>query len=274
VSFLLTFVYKNVIVELTNINKHMNKYTKWYNNITENARNRILTEYTESHHIQPRSLGGSDDATNLVDLTPREHFICHWLLVKMTTGKDHHRMLNALRMMRAENQNQERYKTKITARVYESIKKEYSKLQSIQLQGKGNGFYGKTHSMEARRRISEANTGRKPPQHEIDKLKQSLQKRKDQGIKRAPYSEEYKLERSKMYSGEGNPNYGKTHSAETLAKMAEKATGRKQSEETKQKKADAVRGSKREKKLCPHCDQHVAVNGYARWHGNNCKHNK
>ena len=25
------------------------------------------------------------------------------------------------------------------------------------------------------------------------------------------------------------------------------------------------------KKLCPHCDQLIAVNGYARWHGDNCK---
>lgn len=249
----------------------MNKYTKWYNNITENAKNRILSDYTESHHIQPRSLGGSDDVTNLVDLTPREHFICHWLLVKMTTGKDHHRMLNALRMMRAENQNQQRYKTKITARVYESIKKEYAELQSKKLQGKGNGFYGKTHSEEARKRISAANKGRIQPLNEKEKQKAAWVKRKELGIKRAPHPEEYRKERSKQYTGEGNPNYGKTHSAETLAKMAEKATGRKQSEETKQKKADAVRGSKREKKLCPHCDQHVAVNGYARFHGDKCK---
>jgi hypothetical protein len=271
VSFLLTFVYKNVNIELTNINKHMNKYTKWYNNITENAKNRILSDYTESHHIQPRSLGGSDDVTNLVDLTPREHFICHWLLVKMTTGKDHHRMLNALRMMRAENQNQERYKTKITARVYESIKKEYSKLQSTQFRGKGNGFYGKTHLDEARRRISEANTGRKPPQHEIDKLKQSLLKRKEQGIKRAEYSEEYKLERSKMYTGEGNPRYGVEVSEETRKRIGDKLRGRKQTEEEKLVRSLANMGKKREKKLCPHCDQHVAVNGYARWHGENCK---
>ena len=60
-------------------------------------------------------------------------------------------------------------------------------------------------------------------------------------------------------------------SKETRAKISEKARGRKQSAETVQKKADAIRGLKREKKLCPHCDQLVAVNGYARWHGINCK---
>ena len=96
----------------------MNKYNQWYSNITERAKNRKLGGYTESHHKHPRSLGGSDEPTNLVKLTAREHFICHWLLVKMTTGQDHHKMLNALRMMRAEKQGQQRYNTKITARVY------------------------------------------------------------------------------------------------------------------------------------------------------------
>ena len=65
--------------------------------------------------------------------------------------------------------------------------------------------------------------------------------------------------------------WGKTHSEETLAKMSAKATGRKQSEETIRKKIEATTGKKREKLLCPHCDQLVAVNGYARWHGPNCR---
>jgi hypothetical protein len=33
-------------------------------------------------------------------LTPRKHFLAHWLLTKITTGKDRHRMLNALNAMR------------------------------------------------------------------------------------------------------------------------------------------------------------------------------
>lgn len=38
--------------------------------------------YYELHHIIPRSLGGLDKANNLVLLTAKEHYICHWLLVK------------------------------------------------------------------------------------------------------------------------------------------------------------------------------------------------
>lgn len=37
----------------------------------------------EIHHIVPKCLGGSNESTNLVKLTPEEHFVAHQLLVKM-----------------------------------------------------------------------------------------------------------------------------------------------------------------------------------------------
>lgn len=39
--------------------------------------------YTERHHIQPKSLGGSDDIDNLVYLNARVHFLAHWILFKI-----------------------------------------------------------------------------------------------------------------------------------------------------------------------------------------------
>jgi len=243
----------------------MDKYTRWYNQIIERARSRITEDYTETHHIQPRSLGGTDDINNLVELTAREHFICHWLLVKMTTGEDHYKMLNALRIMRAEKHGQQRYETKITARVYESIKKEYAELQSILRSGEGNGFYGKTHTEEARRRISEANKGRVQPPDEKARQIAAIT-----GRKRAPFSEEWRAKMSESKRGEKNNRYGVELSEETKQKIREKATGRKQSEETKKKKADAIRGRAKPKLLCPHCQQMIAVNTYPRWHGARC----
>jgi len=270
-AFLLTIVYKYAIIELTNINKSMNKYKQWYTDITDRAKNRVLETYTESHHIVPRSLGGGDEANNLVNLTAREHFVCHWLLVKMTTGQEHHKMLNALRMMRAEKQGQQRYNTKINARVYENIKQEYAELQSKQFTGTGNGFYGKTHTEEARKRISEANKGRVQPLDEKEKQKASWAKRKELGVQRKPYDDEYKQDRSEKYSGKGNPRYGVEVSEDTRKKIGDKIRGRKQTEEEKLTRSLANMGKKREKRLCPHCDQLVAVNGYARWHGDLCR---
>ena len=96
-----------------------NKYSKLYYNITSNAKQRIIEGYVETHHVVPQSLGGSNNKDNLVDLTAREHFICHWLLIKMTEGEERSKMLYALHGMKAENKFQSRYQSKITARVYE-----------------------------------------------------------------------------------------------------------------------------------------------------------
>jgi hypothetical protein len=78
-----------------------NKYSNLYFKITSNAKQRITEGYTERHHIIPQSLGGNNDKDNLVDLTAREHFVCHWLLIKMTEGKDRSKMLYALNGMKA-----------------------------------------------------------------------------------------------------------------------------------------------------------------------------
>lgn len=106
------------------------KYTKIYYQITSRAKDRKLTEYKERHHIIPSSLGGDNKKENLVYLTAREHFICHWLLVKMTSGNDRSKMLYALNMMRVKNDLQNRYSTIITSRVYEKYRKELSSLIS------------------------------------------------------------------------------------------------------------------------------------------------
>lgn len=243
----------------------MNKYTKWYNQIIDRAKSRVLKPPFERHHIKPRSLGGTDNIENIAFITPREHFICHWLLTKMTTGEDQYKMLNALRMMRAENPGQKRYSTKITARVYENLKKKYAQLQSERVRGKNNPMWGRTHTEEARQAIREKNTGKKLTEDQI-----ARQVAAQTGRKRAPFSEEWRAKMSESKQGEKNNRYGVKLSDETRRKISEKATGRKQSEETIKKKADAIRGVPKPKKLCPHCEQMIAVNTYSRWHGDRC----
>ena len=243
----------------------MNKYKKWYSQITQNGKT-SKDEGDERHHIVPRSLGGNDDPQNIAFITPREHFICHWLLTKIYHGgEDHWKMINAFRMMRAENPNQQRYSTKVTSRVYENLKREYSILQSERMTGENNPMWGKTHSDEARRLISEKNTGKKLSEEQI-----ARQVDAQTGRKRKPFSDEWKAKMSVSKLGENNNRYGVTVSEDTKQKIREKATGRKQSAETIQKKADAIRGKAKPKKLCSHCDQMIAVNTYARWHGSNC----
>ena len=76
---------------------------------------------TESHHILPRSLGGSNHRSNIIILTPKEHFIAHRILAKMYEGKQKNKMIYALNKMK----NTGRYR--MTARTYEHLRTEYKK---------------------------------------------------------------------------------------------------------------------------------------------------
>lgn len=58
-------------------------YNKLYNQIIESSKLRQHNQYTEKHHIVPKCLGGTNKKSNIVVLTYREHFMCHWLLCKI-----------------------------------------------------------------------------------------------------------------------------------------------------------------------------------------------
>jgi len=77
---------------------NQNKYTKWYWQIIDAAKIRHfpIDAYTEQHHVIPKSLGGSNNKSNLVKLTAREHFIVHLLLVRMVDIADTYRMIHAV----------------------------------------------------------------------------------------------------------------------------------------------------------------------------------
>lgn len=62
-------------------------YIKIYEDLVRKAKESIRSKspstHYESHHIVPRSMGGGNEKSNLVLLTPREHFIAHRLLTKI-----------------------------------------------------------------------------------------------------------------------------------------------------------------------------------------------
>jgi hypothetical protein len=178
-----------------------NKYTKWYNSIITRAKSRVLPSdiYIENHHIIPESFfiersrkgppgwiaGNPDSPANIVTVTAHEHFVCHLLLTKMTTGLAKSKASKALwKMVNQRNQ----FQSRVTGRSYELSKKlfnesnpfksaevitmvkermtynnpmknpEVANKVSVSLKGKYvgelNPFYRKTHSEEFKQSIS------------------------------------------------------------------------------------------------------------------------
>lgn len=196
-----------------------NKYSNLYNKIVSKAKCRINNGYTERHHIIPQSLGGNNDKENLVDLTAREHFICHWLLIKMTEGEERSKMLYALNGMKAENKYQQRYNTKITARVYEKYRIEHAENHSKMMKGRIAWNKGRKLEGEELKRHLERTRNRKKMSPETkqkwiaDRIatttgsKRSEQAKKNislalKGKIKGPMSEKEKLKRSIKMKGQ------------------------------------------------------------------------
>ena len=111
-----------------------NKYTRWYYSIIQQSKTRSLSGYTEKHHIIPKSLGGDNTKNNLAILTPREHFICHLLLTKMTEGINKQKMIFGLWRMSVPTKDRHR----ITSTQYEKIRNEFCRVNSDRHKGKIN----------------------------------------------------------------------------------------------------------------------------------------
>jgi hypothetical protein len=163
-------------------------YQKIYNQIIERAKNRQLEGYKEKHHILPKCLGGSNDKENLVELTAREHFLCHMLLCEIYPNEN--KLKHALFLMAIGKQKIKEKTYIINSRIYERLKFEYSQMLTGKKQSKETrekkSQSMKGHSMyteEWKLKISKSNTGR-----EItwgDKISNSLKGRKinwDRGV--------------------------------------------------------------------------------------------
>ena len=173
-----------------------NKYSKLYYKIISNAKQRDTEGYTELHHIIPQSMGGSDNKENLVELTAREHFICHWLLIKMTEGEDRSKMLYALNGMKAENRYQQRYNTKITARVYETYRIEHAENHSKRMKGRKAWNKGVPQTKEHKEKNRQAALQRTPKSEEtITKWKES----------RAGYTHSEETKHKQSLASKGKP---------------------------------------------------------------------
>lgn len=218
-------------------------YQKIYNSLIQKRLIYKLNktqEYCECHHILPRSLNRNDDASNLVLLLAREHYVAHRLLEKITkekfgnNSKEHSSMLHAIWLMSHDS----KHKKFVNSRTYEFLKIERSKNLSVQMSGKGNPMYGKNikdymspekyeqHcknisksnkgrivSIETRQKISKSNKGKIITKEQREKISKALigYKRPKEvckklsaamkGIKKPPRTIEHRLKLSAAMKG-------------------------------------------------------------------------
>ena len=220
-------------------------YSAVYCALIENRKQSKLPEdqYSEQHHIIPHAEGGSDDASNLVRLSAREHYIAHLLLVKIYNDV---KMYSALVYMRCGNKFVNR-NFKFNSRLYEKMRKQFAK--KVSKSKKGRHYYnnGKVEVMtfECPEGFM---SGRLPYSEEaLQNMKLGSQSEKHKAASRAnfqkaaamkkgkPFSEEHRRRISESVKGEKNGMYGKTLSLEARAKISKAHKGKPKSEETKAK---------------------------------------
>lgn len=190
-----------------------NKYTTWYYNIIAKAKIRVKTnEYLEVHHIIPKSLGGRNEFDNLVELTAKEHFICHRLLVKMTTGTAKKSMAFAIWQMSSLNNKVSKNRYKPSSRIYAILKKQLSdSCKGVRLSEEHKAKMRKPKSEEHKAKL------RKPKSEEHKKAIAAARLGKTFGY---THSIETREKIRKSNTGKSGTFKGRTHSEETKQRMA------------------------------------------------------
>jgi hypothetical protein len=190
----------------------------------------------------------------------------------MTEGQARSKMIYALQGMRAQNDSQQRYETKITSRVYEHYRIEHARIHSETMKGRPAWNKGRKLEGDELERQRERTKNRK-----IDPVKQAEGQRKRlEKLKDFKHSEETKLKQS--LASKGKPK-GPMSEEEKL-KRSVKQKGVKKPEGFGDKVAERMREefsynnpNRRVdlKKVCEHCGTKTGPSNYTRWHGNNCK---
>lgn len=182
-------------------------YLKIHDDIIKRAKseNRIkgFDIYYESHHITPKCLGGSNKKNNLINLTAKEHWLIHLLLIEIYP--DNIKLKLAIRKMMKKSNNQKR-NVIISGDQYERLKKMISKAHGDLLRGKKR----KPFTNEHKKNISLSMKGK--PSHrkgkkctEEQKIKIGLSsKGRNMGNKNHMKKPEFR-----KYMSENNPMYKK-----------------------------------------------------------------
>lgn len=134
-------------------------YLNRYNKFIDALKEQTIDGYYELHHIIPKSSGGSNDKSNLIALTARQHYIAHWLLWKAYGGN----LARAFFMMSSVGRYQ-----RVNSKTYDKARKDYSEQVKIQMAKKPNV---PKFTPEHREKLRQAKLGRKLSEETKEKLR-------------------------------------------------------------------------------------------------------
>lgn len=135
-------------------------YSKIYNDFISDRREReyLLVSsggYYERHHIIPRSLGGSDEKSNIICLSASDHLFAHKLLALIHGGS----MWHALNMCNIAESSCKG--VRLCRRWYDKVRKERASHISKTMSGEGHHFYGKRLSPEHIKKLVDSHIGKR-----------------------------------------------------------------------------------------------------------------
>ena len=223
-------------------------YIKIHNQIIENRRTNPLSKdtYGENHHIIPSSLGGSDDASNIVRLTPKEHYVVHHLLWRHhRCSKTAHAFFNMLRCSGTQ-------KRTFTARQHSVAIEAHVEAMKETMKGEGNHFYGRKHTEETKERIRQKQLGKKHTKECREKMSKAR--------KGVPKSEEHK----RKIGRKGFTMLKNFDTGEVIRISKEEA-------DNYDRSIWKSPASIQKKIACKYCGRISTVGNINRWHNDNCK---
>ena len=140
----------------------------------------------EIHHIIPRCLGGKNNSSNLVVLTPAEHLMAHTLLFR--ENQNNKKLYVALYHMSNEVGVQKLLDIVDNEEEFICLTKDICKARELyDISGENNPMYHKHHTEKTRKIMSEKKKG--------------------------------------LYDGENNPRWGKHHTEEVKQKLSRLRSG-------------------------------------------------
>ena len=179
---------------------YMNRYINFIKSIQNKGKRNL--EYIERHHIVPKSFVENCET---VELTPREHFIAHYILTRCFYGTYKRNMIFAFKFFVNKNRS------------------DYYKISSVEYD-----YSKRIRSEYERSKVISENT----------RKKMSINHADISGLKHPRYGKGY------LVSGNKNPMYGKHHTKETKDKISKTRNSRREEYKKKNSYSRNVKGER------------------------------